>query len=308
MSTWSTDPRGLDLRRRRLPARLAVGGALLCPSACAYTLETVNGVPAARDADVMSYAEYNSLDHLQPYVLHLGGDSGAVVYFGARHTTRPADPQIDSIETLWAHFRPTVALVETRRGWRGSLNGNVKQFGESSAGVAFARRDGIPVYTLDAPLETEIATLLGEWSRVRVTMFYVLRSYTARSPASRSDGQASELLRERGRWPGLGGVLTTVSGMDSAWAREFPGEAGWRELPWQATWPNRTDSWLNALAAHANRFRDQRMIALITTLVGRGERVFAIVGSSHVVMQERELREALGADTITAAGSRRHPR
>jgi hypothetical protein len=35
------------------------------------------------------------------------------------------------------------------------------------------------------------------------------------------------------------------------------------------------------------------MVALITTLLGGGERVFAVVGSSHVVMQEPALREVL---------------
>jgi hypothetical protein len=37
------------------------------------------------------------------------------------------------------------------------------------------------------------------------------------------------------------------------------------------------------------------MVALVTTLLERGERVFAVVGYSHVAMQEAALREALGA-------------
>jgi hypothetical protein len=261
--------------------------------ACAYTLDTVDGVRAAPDADVMSYAEYATVEHTQPYVLRVDERPGRLVYFGARHTLRPDDVQIDSIRALWAAFQPTVALVESRRGWRGSLDGGVKQFGESAAAVALARRAGIPVFTLDAPLEQEVAGVLRRWSRERVTIFYVLRSYTARHPDHRSDGQARELLRERGRWPGLDGALTTIAALDSAWAREFPGQPDWRRLPWEATWPGRDESWLNALSADVNRYRDAHMIGLITALVRRGERVFAVVGASHVVMQERALRAAL---------------
>jgi hypothetical protein len=270
----------------------SMAAALLAAAAsgCAYTLEGVGDVTQRTGADVMTYAEYNAMEHAEPYVLQLEDGSGALLYFGARHTTRPDDPQIDSIRRAWQAFRPTVALVETRRGWRGSLEGGVRQFGESAAAVALARAQGIPVFTLDAPIELEIASVLEQWTREQVTMFYVLRSYTARAPANRSDGQARELLSERGRWPGLDGALTTVAAMDSIWSRDFPDLPDWRGLPWQATWPNRADTWLNRLSADVNRSRDQHMIALITTLVERGERVFAVVGSSHVVMQEEALR------------------
>jgi hypothetical protein len=37
------------------------------------------------------------------------------------------------------------------------------------------------------------------------------------------------------------------------------------------------------------------MVALLTSLLERGERVFAVVGSSHVVMQEPALRAMTGA-------------
>jgi hypothetical protein len=81
--------------------------------------------------------------------------------------------------------------------------------------------------------------------------------------------------------------------MDSIWRVEFPNGPPWRELPWEATWPTGTNTWLNALSADVNRARDRYMVAVIMNLVARGERVFAVVGSSHVVMQERALRERL---------------
>jgi hypothetical protein len=269
--------------------------ALVAGTGCSVALETYPGVRPAVDAPVMTYAEYNDLEHAQPYVLEIDAGAGALLYFGSSHTTNPADAQIDSIRRLWNAFRPTLALAEARKSGRRSVDGAIRTFGESAAPVFLAKEAGIPVYTLEPPLELEIATMLREWSRERLLIFYVLRSYTARAVARRSDGQARELIRDRGKWPGLEGTMRSVADMDSIWRREMPDGPDWRTLPWESTWPNRNDTWLNALSAGLNRVRDQYMLAVIADLVRKGERVFAVVGSSHVVMQETALREKLSA-------------
>jgi hypothetical protein len=240
----------------------------LALSSCTFGLDRVPGIKPELSAPIMTYEAYGQIEHEQPFVLRLEGDAGSLLYFGSYHTTDPDDPQVDSINHLWQMFEPTVALAEARKARRGSLESGVKTFGES-------------------------ATLLESWSKERLLIFYVLRSYTARGVAGRSDRQARELIRERGRWPGLDRAISSVAHLDSIWQDEFPDGPGWRDLPWQATWPTGSDTWLNHVSADVNRFRDQYMVALITSLLERGERVFAVVGSSHVIMQEAALREAV---------------
>jgi hypothetical protein len=241
----------------------------------------------------MSYAEYNDLEHAEPYVIQLTAGRGALLYFGSRHTTNPEDAQIDSIRRLWHAFQPTVALAEARKSGRSSMDGAIRTFGESAAPVFLGKSADIPVYTFEPPLDVEVTAMRRKWSRERLLVFYVLRSYTARAVDGRSDGQARELIRERGKWPGLEGTMRSIADMDTIWRREFPAGPDWRTLPWQSTWPNSEDTWLNHLSADLNRLRDQYMVAVIADLVRKGERVFAVVGSSHVVMQEAALRELL---------------
>jgi len=266
---------------------------LLC--SCTYGLDTVGDVAPLIEAPIMSYSEYAAVTHDEPYVLSFPGDTGSLLYFGSNHTMDPSNAQIDSIVTLWHAFKPTVALAESRKASRGSMSAGVKTFGESAVPVSLAREAGIPVYTMEPPLESEIAALLPSWSRERLLLFYVLRSYTARAVSRRSDGQARELVRERGRWPGLEGAIPSLAAMDSIWQVEFPDGPPWRELPWQATWPTGSESWLNEISAAVNRVRDQYIVAVISSLVARGERVFAVIGSSHVVMQEPALRQVMAA-------------
>jgi hypothetical protein len=258
---------------------------------CTYGLDAAPDVQPLSSAPIMSYSEYAALTHEEPYVLNLQSRAGSLLYFGSRHTTNPANAQIDSIVTLWHAFKPTVALAESRKARRGSMNAGVKTFGESAVPVSLAREADIPVYTFEPPLESEIAAVLSSWSRERLLLFYILRSYTARAVPRRTDGQARELIRDRGEWPGLEGTIPSLSAMDSIWRVQIPGGPAWRDLPWQATWPTGSESWLNEISAAVNRVRDQYMVAVIADLVARGERVFAVVGSSHVVMQEPALRE-----------------
>ena len=52
-------------------------------------------------------------------------------------------------------------------------------------------------------------------------------------------------------------------------------------------------SYLNEVSRVSNRFRDEYMVNLLVNELKQGKRVFAVVGGSHVVMQERALRAIL---------------
>ena len=50
---------------------------------------------------------------------------------------------------------------------------------------------------------------------------------------------------------------------------------------------------LNDIAARDNLYRDQYMMNLLTTRVQSGNRVFAVVGFTHVIRQDPALRSIL---------------
>jgi hypothetical protein len=239
---------------------------------------------------LLSYAQHDSLDRRPPYLFRILHGGGELLYFGAAHTTDPHDAQVRQIRELWAGFRPTVALAEPRLGlFMGGLAQGVRQFGEAGAVYALARRDGVPVHTLEAPLEIEMQAVLAEWPATQAAAYYVLRAALGRESADAVEDEARQLVVKRTRWPGLENALDYAR-LDSLMRAEFPEVPDWRTLPQSVTWPGRTDTFLNRVSTSVNRFRDEHMLAVLATLLGRGERVFAVVGSSHVVMQEPALR------------------
>jgi hypothetical protein len=97
----------------------------------------------------------------------------------------------------------------------------------------------------------------------------------------------AEAVRKRGGWPGLEGVFRGVADVEAAWQRHFPEGPDWRDVSDQFGLPG------FLAEIDGNRARDAHFLRVVVDLVRRGERVFAVAGSSHAVKLEPALRAAL---------------
>ncbi|HEU5162476.1 MAG TPA: hypothetical protein VFV54_04980 [Thermoanaerobaculia bacterium] len=222
----------------------------------------------------------------KPYVLELDH----LVFYGAHHTSDRHDPQLTDIEARWNAFKPTVALNEGRR--RGYFLGPFAMAGSKSESQRLhelARRDGVAFYSLEPPYEEEVGALLKTWTPEQVALYFTLRVYWGESGGTADEGLAEHLRKKRTDVDGLRGSLATVADIDRVWKRDLPGQADWRTLTEE---PN--GSILAAIADDSRRVRGEYMARTIIDLVRKGERVFAVVGSGHVIRIEWLLRQALG--------------
>jgi hypothetical protein len=288
---------------RRL-ARVALAALLLAcafglyafaswiPGAPPYAAPEIRGVelphrfrtPAEHDATVQK--------HGRPYVLEIHADRGALVFYGARHTSDPGDPQMADIERRWRAFRPTVALAEGRRrgyfvGWPFDRLGGK---GEPQLVHELARRDRVPVHSLEPAYEAEVAALLRSWTPEQVALYFTLRVYWSEAEGRSNDGLARHLLRKRTDVEGLRGSLRSVEDMDRVWRRDFASLPDWRGLRVEPP-----GTYLERIGEGSRRVRGEHMARLLIHLARGGERAFAVAGSGHIVRLEWILRAALGA-------------
>ena len=248
-------------------------------------------------APILSESEYEAVHATfsRPYVVECAGARGHVVLYGAAHTRDPNDPQIADLEARFRALAPSVLLVEGRPGAPlAALGDAVAKFGESGAVIELARRARIAIYTWEPTREAEMALQLARFPQERVALFYVLRPYVSSfrfgKPAD-PDAVVEATRRERVAWPGLAGSLPDVAAIDALWRRDFAGLPDWRDTSDEYGWPG----YLAELAQAANAIRDEHFARVILDLMARGERVFAVAGSSHAVRLERPLRAACGA-------------
>ena len=258
---------------------------------------------AAQTRRFMTFAEYSRVNHAVHSCFGWTAPRGHSL-LGAEHIAgKPSHPQVQEIIRLWQSFRPTLALNEGGDPPVAvSLEEGVAKYGEPGLVRVLAARDGIQCRSFEPEQADEISFLLQHYTAEEIKLFYVLRDVAEnlRSvPADVMNRQVEgSLSYMRRSVPGLGGPPTSIEEIEQAFRRlSLPGIAGWRlitvdDMDPAATNPNRFQS-LNADLA---RFRDAHILEVLEAEVRRGERVFAVVGASHVVMQERVLRARLATE------------
>lgn len=235
------------------------------------------------------------------YLLHIESDDsvpkrGGLLFFGALHSKDPNHPQLATLRRAWDAFKPTVALVEGRMSFFvGTANQGIGVFGEGAAVYALAEGAEIPLYTLEPPLEIEVAALEECGDRTQVAMFRFLSGYiSARRGGGGgpvSDFKIKRLLSKRAA--PLTEALPTIAAFDAYFASQFPDSPPWRDLPEEAMWPGKADTLLHRMATRSNQVRDEHFIRTLLDLTNRGERVFAIAGRSHTINLEPVLWESM---------------
>ena len=225
-----------------------------------------------------------------PYILEIdASEGGRLVYYGASHTRDPQDPQIADIAERWAAFNPTVALYEGRsRGFFfGALIEPFAGLPEPALVHKLARRDGVRLHTLEPAFADEVAELLESFSPAQVALYFFLRVYSAEAGGVANEKLAIDLLQKRTDVDGLRGSLKTLADLDALWQRDFADEADWRVV-------REEPGYLGTISDVSRRIRGEHMARILVHLVREGERVFAVVGSGHVIRQEWNLRALLG--------------
>lgn len=221
----------------------------------------------------------------KPYILELD----RLVFYGAHHTSNRNDPQFADIEKRWNAMRPTVALCEGRS--RGFLIGPVfsRIGGKSEVQLVheLARRDGVRLLTLEPLYADEVAALLQKWTPEQVALYFTMRVYWSEAGGKANESLAKDLLAKRTDVDGLRDSLKTLDDVDRVWKRDFPNLPDWRVVREEPK-----ETYLAAISDDSRRVRGEHMARTLIDLHRKSERVFAVVGSGHVIRIELILRNA----------------
>lgn len=258
---------------------------------------------------LMTWQEYKSRsgEYEWPYILRIAGSRGELLYYGARHTYSPDDPQIAEIERLWTGFRPDIAFNEGGNPpVESSREETVRKGGEAALVRFLAARDNVPVTTLDPSRSEEVAHLKLRFPAEDVKLFLLLRAaaqHAARGAEGPLDKEMERLLGIFNANPGLMGPPRTVDEIAAAYRQRFPGRGEYGDTPTSWFDPVRSETFLNEISREASDYRDRFMVEKLRSHFEEGHRVFAVVGGTHVVMQEPALRRLGSAQSMSSASS-----
>ena len=262
----------------------------------------------AQDSEqaILTYKQYASIQHKGPYILQFNTGSGSLLFYGAEHTGDSKDRQIADIERRWTAFHPTVAYNEG--GDPPTLDdpdAAVKQYAEPGFLRFLAGRDHVPVATFEPSFDDEVAYALKNYSRQQVKVFYALRQVTeARVAAGTTplEERIKDWLSNYLPDHGLKNSPNTLAGFTESCKSLFPDLTDWRKVSEDWFDPTQSGHYTNDLANDTGVFRDKHIFRVLVARAKRGDRVFAVIGASHVVVQEAALMRVLGQPEIKLNG------
>jgi hypothetical protein len=248
------------------------------------------------EIELMSYDEYDQLSaSIQiPYVLEINSDKGSLLYFGTEHTTDVNHPQFDLMDSLWNEFKPTIAFSEGGI-WEleESREKAISKHGEHGFLRFLSERDSIAIHSIEPMADEEIEYLLERFSPEEVKLYYLLRQvvqYRRMKYIEPIEDYIEKYIFIFGDNERLQGVINSVNEFEEIYSKYIDEPDDWRTIP--ATWfnPLLDETIFNQIGRTSSRFRDEYIVKKLTEQVYKGSRVFAVVGLTHVVMQEPVLR------------------
>jgi hypothetical protein len=282
---------------------LAMGSTSHRRNAVLLTVALTFALSCAVPPRLMTFAEYRKTRHDIPCILEGSLGQGHLFYYGAAHVFDAGHQQIEDILKRWSAFRPTLALNEGGTPpVFDTIAETVGRNGESALVRWLARRDGIPVETFE-PARTQLAEAVrGRFTVEQQKVSLVLRQILLQQQRTKAEFRAQDLQLEvtrvlgiLNRTPGLEEAPHTFDDFQRSVAQLLPQLNDWRVVPneWFDPAAEPPPTWVNELARAGSDFRDEFIMNTITGKMRRGHRVFAVIGASHVVMQEHVLRQRM---------------
>jgi hypothetical protein len=230
----------------------------------------------------------------KPYILDITQGKGRVIYFGFRHSRDPKDPQFKTLRKLWLSEKPNLILNEDITVTaRGSLEQSIKFDGERGALGFWAKQDKIPIRSIDMTWAEEIRKLPIMLPGPTIKMFYFIRGLQQdlQRPGAKKGAPATDRIAQSQldmiQKQGIGWAPHTVADIGPIW-RGLGIAGDWRKpkIEWVAPTGNGP---LNKISAMLNAKRDEHMVQVLTQEMKNAKRVFAVVGATHVFMQQLSL-------------------
>jgi hypothetical protein len=236
-----------------------------------------------------------------PYVLELNSQKGCLLYYGACHIQEPDDFQFSDIEEKWRKFNPNMSFSEGGTWPREeSRKKAIEKHGEQGLLRYLAARDKVKIRCIEPSRYQEALYLTKYFSPVKIKIFYVLRQAAINRNFKRAQNDftfVNFILTDLSKLPTFRVPPYGIKDFKASIRHHFPNMKNWRSPSMIWFWHKNVGKWLPDIHQKVNEFRDQYMIKRLIGAVKRGNRVFALVGCSHVVLQEPVLRSRLTDNT-----------
>jgi hypothetical protein len=286
---------------------LRVVSAFVCLIVAAATFAANPSKTIKECVPVTSNAEFDWAPDPQSGLSLWGGNEKygyAFLFLGSFHNFELKAPHVPEIRRFFAKFQPTLVLYEG--GGLSNIRDSddaVRRAGEMGLVQWLAESCRVRHATFEPSFANEVALASKQYSPEQVKLYYIARlvpQYVAQGNSSGFDEYLTGVIQDK-KWQAVG--LANIRPRSIAEFREdiqsaVPNLSDWKKLDYPNVAPmdrfNETERGiLNRVASTTAAIRDAELILKIRDGLRKGERVFVVAGTSHMlgVREKLELNE-----------------
>lgn len=248
---------------------------------------------------LISFKEYSSIKHNQPYFYSVQSSHQVLYYFGAEHKRDPSHHQYELLHKEWQDFLEKTSSGKSIVIFEGSVNINtvttfneaVEKYGESGAIVFWASKAEIPYFRPEPSIKDEVNELLRNFSKEEIFYFYIIRGIVTWQrkivPDDFNEFIKKNIQRYQGEldWNDFDFSLESVKNEHKKlFNKEFSLDD--KDFINKIPNPTRSESIINDIARESTTIRNLAILGCIEDYWQKGHNIFVVYGASHAVMQE----------------------
>lgn len=250
---------------------------------------------------LMSFDEYNKVDHPTPYSFKVETGKQYLYYFGANHSRDPQDKQYEMIRVFWREFlektggKNCLVIVEGgKRKVCDSEEEAIHRGSEASFITYLAAKEGTETFSPEPPEKLKFEELAKHFGKDEIAFYHFARmahQWNTIPESERPDfydylGKSLSQEQKDSGWSDFDFSIENMIQIQKAmFQREF--DMHDQKFFYDVINPTTQFSKVNAVSRFEDEgFRDSCILKEIERFWSEGKNLFIVYGVSHAVMHE----------------------
>jgi len=247
------------------------------------------------EENLITPKEYSKIRHKYPYIYQIKKENKELLILGSAHSNDQKHPQFKLFKDKFNTFNPDVVFVEG--GWEGSsiikLEKNSIKKGEMAFLIFLARKKKIPAYGWEPGIDKEILHLLKKYSKDELFAHFIFRTIRQYIQYGKPKDYINKQIKEFKKFSNWNNYDYSLDQLKKIHKKIFriefnPDKDNLYNIPPYVIKGDSAlgPSVLNYVASDEMIFRDSFAIKKILNGFKKYNKILAIMGASHAVVQK----------------------
>ncbi len=240
---------------------------------------------------ILSFSELEKKEYTFPYILDYEKQDKHLLVYGCHHSFAPDDTMLIDIENKFERLNPDLALNEGGN-WQiyETREETILKSGEQGFLRYLCNKNNVPVKSFEPESEKEYKHILSKYTKKNVLLMYFCRQISQIQRQQEISNFQEYMIDFLSYLKNSGFPMEEpeyeYDNLIELYEQLFNVKFDWKKFNPENVWPIYSNTILNEINKDITEFRDKHIVNLIDKELKNNNKIFVLMGGSHVVKQE----------------------